>query len=703
MSHQLINKTIEDLQLTGSLKIFYDFEDYSGSYINSVGYGDQQYSGEVVNYNSNFTGQASGSGCFNNQYISIKNTDQITSEAATIIFSQRKTGVSNGVIYGDLDEHGPSGWEVGINAANKLYFKNYINGSPNYVMLESYLSDQNACALSISEHGKGKLFRLNYEKIIENSSTLSFVVDNADQETSVTYYDSDTVEFNHLSHTISNGTNWKVGSGEFLYNGYLDNFLYFDRNLNDDQIRKLFTALYGDYSVIPAVSGTISGTITGYQEIVSGVSGVVGKPFNITGTGYNSGYYTYASGIVKTGCVGMSGIVYIPKTGIENISGTDQIDQNIYKKVVNLTRIFNVDGSVDVTGLINYESSGTYWHFSGNSGTFNGASATGPEGTIFGITGIESVIVTGYKSGYGSTLVTTGANSGLLYNVYTKSGLYGPDEDYEISGERIEYNRNPNPEYYANAISLIDESNEQYFYEIIYDADETQDLNEISKPYRSPKYSKYIAITKEERDNYNLNFFINGIAQHTGELTFGKNQFNFPTYTVSTGFNVLDNKVFTKDIIEENDVLIYDLVDSGNKNHYEITNLSQYSSRPFTSFDFSNADVFLNGVKIYSGIDYIDSGGFYPINNSTGTLGLYSTYPKYSGANSFTGYGNTGITIIHDAINPDSYCAFYNGIRQPKTNIIAHARYSDLISGTTIQESNNLLYTMLNGKTKETL
>ena len=80
--------------------------------------------------------------------------------------------------------------------------------------------------------------------------------------------------------------------------------------------------------------------------------------------------------------------------------------------------------------------------------------------------------------------------------------------------------------------------------------------------------------------------------------------------------------------------------------------------------------LFLNGVKLYSGIDYIDSGGFYPINNSTGTLGLYFTYPKYSGAYSFTGYGYTGITIEHDAINPDSYCAFYNGIRQPKDNLL---------------------------------
>lgn len=702
MSNKFLNKTINDLNLSGSLKIFYDFNDYSGSYINTVGYADPEYSGQIINYDSNFTGQASGSGCFNDQYIAIENTTGITSEAATIIFSQRKTGVSNGVIYGDLNEHGPSGWEVGINAANKLYFKNYINGSPNYVMLESYLSDQNLCALSLSKNGKGKLFRLNYEKKLENSPTRQFVV-NENPENNIEYYDCDKVEFNHLPHTISNGTNWKVGSGEFSYNGYMDSFLYFDRNLNDYQIRKLFLSMYGDYTVNPPVSGYVSGYVTGYDVIASGVSGEVGKPFIVTGTGYNSGYYTYTSGVAKTGSVGVSGFVYVPNTGVNQLSGTKQIQQTIYKEVHNLSNVFSIDGSVQSTGLSNYYSSGAYWEFSGNSGTFNGNSAVGPSNTIFGITGFDTVTLTGYESGYGSTLVTTGSNTGLLYNVFSKSGISGSGKYYRISGETIQFNRDPNPEYYSNAISVIDESNEQYFYEIIYDALEHQDLNEITKQYNSPKYNRLIPIIKKAANNHSLYYAINGVSQFTGELTFGKNEFNFQTYNVATGFHVVNDQVYTNEIIQANDVTIYDLVNSGDRNAFEVTGLNQYSSIPFASFNFDNADVFLNGIKLYSGIDYINSGGFYPINNSTGTLGLYFTYPKYSGAYSFTGYGYTGITIEHDAINPDSYCAFYNGVRQPKNNIIAHAKDSDLIQGTTTQESNEFLYYMVNGKTKEIL
>lgn len=699
MSEAFLQKTIEDLQLTGRLKIFYDFDNYSGDHINSVGYGDAEYSGQIINYDSNFTGQSSGSGFFDGQYISINNSSGITSESATIIFSQRKTGVSNGVIYGDLDDHGPSGWEVGINSANKLYFKNYINGSPNYVMLESYLSDQNLCALSLSENGHGRLYRLNYEKPIEKSITSQFIVDD-NPERNITYYDFDSVEFNHLPHTISNGSDWKIGSGEFLYQGYLDKFLYFDINLNEYQLEKLCLGIYGDYSIQPAVSGVASGSITGYEIIESGVSGEVGNPSIPTGTGYRSGYYTYTSGVPQTGSVGVSGFVYIPKTGIDlNEEGDQEV---IYKKIYNLAEIFNIEGDVQTTGLSNYHSSGDYWHFSGNSGTFNGNSAVGPVDTIFGITGFDTVTLTGYISGYEDELFATGINSGIIYNLYTQSGLYSPDEYYQISGERFIFDDNPNPEYYANAISLIDESNEEYFYEIIYDAYENQKLNQVSKNYFNPKYNKLIPVLKNVLSNNEVNFVINGVSQMTGELTFGKDHFNFNTYDVSNGYYTSGGYVYTKDTIESNDNSLYDAIPSGDKDLLEINDLSEYNNIPFVNFDFHEKDVFLNGVKQYSGIDYIDNGGFYPINNAVQTTGLYFTYPKYSGAYHFTGYGTNSIKIELNSINPNSYCSFYNGIRQPKNNIIAHAASSDLITGTVTNNSNEFIYYMLNGSIMET-
>ena len=71
--------------------------------------------------------------------------------------------------------------------------------------------------------------------------------------------------------------------------------------------------------------------------------------------------------------------------------------------------------------MSNYHSSGDYWHFSGNSGTFNGNSAVGPVDTIFGITGFDTVTLTGYISGYEDELFATGINSGIIYNLYTQA------------------------------------------------------------------------------------------------------------------------------------------------------------------------------------------------------------------------------------------------------------------------------------------
>jgi len=692
MSKKFINKTVEDLGLVNNLKIFYDFNDYSGSYINSIASGESIYSGSIINYDANFTGQNSGSGFFDGQYIEIQNTSGIPSENATILFSHQKTGVSNGVIFSHMDPNGPSGWEIGINEANKYYFKNYVDGSPNYVTLPSYLYDKNICALTIGEFGYGELYRLNYEKP-QIRAGVDTIFEEDTPESRIVYHGFDTEKFNVLQHSISNGSTWRVGSGEFAYQGYLDFFVYFNQKLNDDQLRRIAHSMHADYSVNPEVSGVVSGAVTGYAITASGVSGEVGKPWVSTGQKIQSGYYTYESGIEQTGCVGVSGVVYVPYTGISGISGTNQIGQNIYKEVHNLSNIFEITGGVTSTGLLNYKSSGPYWNFSGNSGTLRGASAVGPADTIFGITGFEIVTVTGYVSGQQFEQYTTGSTTGLLYNTYTKSGIREPDINYLISGKTISYGSNTNPEYYADSISLIDQSNEQYFYEILYDVDESETVNNFAANSLNTKYNKFTSRMTGSVDPHYLNYAINGISYFTGSAALSKDQYNFPLIDITSGFFATGLQVFSEIILDQQDYVLYDVIRSGDKNHLTINSLSDYSSSPFVGFDFAGADVFLNGVKLYSGIDYIDSGGFYPINISTGVTGLYFTYPKYSGVQSFTGYSEDPITLNHENINPNSYLSFYNGVRQPRSNLIVHARHADLISGTLINIIKDTIYT----------
>lgn len=694
MSSKLINKTIEDLGIDDFLKIFYDFNDYSGNHINSIDNGLPDYSGQVINYDSNFN-DVSGSGLFNNQYISIQNHSGITEESATIIFSYEKTGISNGVIFSHMDPGGPSGWEVGINQGNKLYFKNFINGSPSYQTLNHYLYDKNLCAITVSRLGIGELFRLNFEKpLLRATSNFKNTV----AESSIVYHDFDKSSFNVPAHTISNGSEWRVGSGEFSYQGYMDCFMYFDHKLNIDQLQKIAYSLHSDFTINPAVSGVITGEVTGHELIIqSGVSGQTGNIFVPTGSGIETGIYTYESGSPVTGTVGVSGLVYVPYRKVSGIEALDQQEQNIYKTVTNLSNIFDITGGIKSTGLSNYQSSGSYWHFSGNSGAFNGQSAIGPPGEIFGITGFDVVTVTGYLTGRAFTGYESQANTGLLYNVYSKSGLRRPNRPYKISGESISYAENRDPSYYANAISLKDDSSEEYFYELMYDADEFQSINNSTYNYLYQDFGKYISHLEEPVDPHELNYTINGVSYFTGSLEYSKNEYNKLLYNVTSGFYVDGDKILTEVNLNLEDRVLFDIIYSGDKQSLTINNTADYANRPFSSFNIENNDIFLNGIKIYSGIDYIDSGGFYPINNSTGITGFYFTYPKYSGVQVDTGIIQGSIKIEHDKINPNSYLLYFNGVRQNKKSILPHAKHSDLISGVLENKNKNLIYQMKNG------
>ena len=472
-------------------------------------------------------------------------------------------------------------------------------------------------------------------------------------------------------------------------------------SLTKIKLEKLFFSIYADYNDVPAQSGIISGEITGYQQISSGVSGEVGRPLITTGTQQESGYYTFQSGVALTGSVGISGEVFIPYSGIEEIQEMNQAPETIYRKVANLSKVFNMDGTVLSSGLSDYESSGDYWHFSGNSGTFRGDSAVGPVGTIFGITGFDIVTLTGYRSGISTPQTSTGIESGLLYDVYELSGIRAPDEYYETAPASIEYNLLLNSEYYGNAISLISEKDNNYFYEIQYDADEFQDLNVDGDLFLNSTYRKYNAIDEYGSGAERINFSINGISYSTGSIAYSKNQYNFPQYQVDTGFYINQGVIYTEVDIDLGDQIIYDIIYSGEKESLEIKNLNDYNNRPFSEITIPNKDIFLNGVKIYSGIDFIDNNGFYPINNSTGTTGIYFTYPRYSGSISETGVTNDFINIKHQAINPDSYVAYHNGIRQPKSKIIYHAANSDLISGVLINRQKDINYLMINGNRQE--
>ena len=82
------------------------------------------------------------------------------------------------------------------------------------------MSDQNLCAVSVSSDGIVELLRLNFANKEETPFSYNFLTDSQDPET--VNYDFDRESLNIPSHSISNGSNWNIGSGEFLYHGFMD-------------------------------------------------------------------------------------------------------------------------------------------------------------------------------------------------------------------------------------------------------------------------------------------------------------------------------------------------------------------------------------------------------------------------------------------------------------------------------------------------
>jgi len=703
-----INYTINDLELSG-LQILYDFSSFSagGTCINSVESGNSIYSGLVVNSSSQFTGNNSGSGYFTDQYIEIQNVTGITSTECTIMFSQQKTGVGAGTIFSNFDA--PSGFELGITDSNKFYYKNIISGSENYVTLGDYPCDKNLYAFTMGANGGGVLNRLDFRQPESTPFALDFlnagnVVDG--QGGNPKYYNFSKTDILVPSYTVSNGANWKIGSGEFLYQGYIDYFLYFDAFLGTDVLRRIARSIHSESSLSGATTGEVSGTVTGYNVNTTGVSGEISTEFSISGTKTPSGNYFFPSGTPVTGAVGVSGTVFVPQKQVSSIVGSDLTEQTVYRRITNLSFTHTLTGGMEIGTLDNYYSSGSYWEFSGNSGTYEGVEGLGAAGTIVGITGFDVATLSGSVEGIGIPVIESSGVSGAFYSGFELTPLYEPNLIYTGSGAYVDFGTDSDPSYFPSALSIIGPPDPLFFYEILYDISGSQSLNNIGANNYNSNFYKYTAMMTGVFDSSGINLAINGVSQFTGELITSTNEFNFPTAVVTSGFDVVLSELFTTLELTPTSEIFYDNVDYRARDHLTISNTSQYASAPFSQITETNNQIYFNGVKINEGVDYTFAGGFRPQGDVLQSTGVYFTIPEYSGdptLQSASGYLTDAITVYGEGITPDGYVLYFNGIRQPVDDILEHASKSDLITGTDINNASKTIYRMINGITQNDL
>jgi len=696
-----VNYELNSAGISG-LQIFYDFTSFSDGFncIDSVASGNPQYSGEIINASADFRDNRAGSGFFTDQHIEIQNVSGITNSNCTIFFSQEKTGIGAGTLFSSFDQ--PSGFELGINDANKFYYKNIISGSLNYVTLESYPADKNLYAFTMSNNGGGSLYRLNFRAPQQTPFAVDFANANnlTDNRRAPKYYNFTSKNFTVPQYTVSQGDSWKIGSGEFLYQGYMDYFLYFNSVLGEDALRSIARSIHAEVQEVDAATGFISGITTGYNIGQQDVSGIIGSEIYISGSGTPEGNYFFPSGNPVTGTVGISGEIFVPQQEITGIEGSDLASQTIYRRVHNLSFTHTMMDGMDVSTLEDFHSSGSYWNFRDNSGIFRGEFGEGPVGNLFGITGFEVVTQSGAKVGLSFPILEASGVSGAIYNNPTFEALTGASSTYTGTGAYIDLASDADPSYYANALSLMGPPDPLFVYELFYDISGQQNLNTPAINNFNSTYAKHTAFMTGALGLSGVNLAINGVTDMTGKVTFGKNDINFPVYTINSGFDINTAEIFTHLILAQSDSLVFDNVPPGSRENLRISSLAQYASAPFAEITETNNQIFFNGVKLISGIDYTFAGGFRPQGDNLQATGLYFTVPQYTGdpaLQTASGFLTEPISVFAPSITPYGYVVYFNGIRQPITNIIEHASRSDLITGTDVNAVSGITYTMRRG------
>jgi len=680
MSREAFNYYFTNLGLTGEPPLaFYDFTAYStdggDTYVDSMESGSTTYSGKITSNVESFTGNNSGSGYFTNQHVEIAQTSSLNPSSATILFSHYKSGGNNGTIFSNLS--GTSGYEIGINNANKLYFNHYINGQPSIKTFNNIPSETNIYAVTLGA-GEVSLQRLNPRAGSSGN------------------YPFDSQSFSIPDYGITNTSRWIIGSGEYQYEGWMDYFLYFDRQVPDANIQTFGNALYKTYSLNLPVTGATLPVLTGIHMDSSGITGEVGKTGIITGQFTGMTGFTYSVGTPVTGTVGISGTIYVPVTGILNKAYTGANDawmyDTVYQKIQNLNYVLGTGGleAVSRTGFLS-SGSGDFgnWVYDDNTGSYNGVYGSGASGTLFGVTGFsytpQNIDVTGTS---GDKLGTSGV-TGIVYSGYTLSGMYTASGVYTGTGYTETVVGDLPIGYNYDYLSNANNDGVTGFFERVM-TEERGTINNVGTfKYLANIRRNYIGTTGK-RSLDATNFYLNGVSQLSGAAVFSRNAFNQliglsqEDYFLS-GFTRL---VPNQSTVEGTDYPLYDYAQTGHRSGIlKITDLSDYASAPFSEItNVSQKQIFFNGVKIYSGRDYVDQGGFFPSGQVTGATGVYFAYPNYEDSTSVTGTDSEVLSITNEYFKPDSYLFYINGIRQAVNGFIEHAGDTDLLSGKQVSD-----------------
>jgi len=249
-----------------NFKIFYDFSpaNHSSTVINSVSFGDPQYSGTAgLIATQNNSGLFSAS---NQNRIKINNVSQSDFSSDFSFLFKFRTARTNGVLFSSLTGTAfKSGFNIGVNDANHLYFQYYDNAGPVILTSETRLAETNVVGVSVGLNNIGvNWYDVNSHQFVSEDFSIN----------------SDFLLFSNQWHL---GGNILPELGAQNFSGYYAGFLGFNRALSRNSMTRLVSGFYSYPTLLPAVSGqTVSTGIVGFATSLP-TSGITGFSYQFSG------------------------------------------------------------------------------------------------------------------------------------------------------------------------------------------------------------------------------------------------------------------------------------------------------------------------------------------------------------------------------------------------------------------------------------
>jgi hypothetical protein len=610
-----------------SLIVAYDFvsgSNFSNGYLDTPKWvTGNSYSGKINGSSSNFY-NFPGSGFLNGSN-SISISGKIPEDDFYFLFCYEKTREGNEILLSSANGNSfssASGLTVGLNDANKLYLE-YWDPVQGKRSLD-YDHNIGSKNLIYFKKSFGE-FQLGIFDPIE--SRLNFASSSYD---SSTYRHSD---FFRIGST--NGSYWSSGR---LFSGYFDDFYCLTGIIPQDYFSSLYSGFY---------SNLISGAVSGTGYFCENVSMITGSGV-ILGTGI-TGYrtdVTYSTGYVPTGFL-QSGYSYFVGTGITGY------EDKFIGNVEDACGFFNpVYVRTPLTGNI---------YASGTTGIYTGmAQVITPIYTNVELTGILT----------GEVFVPVDVSVCSIKTGYYDDSL---NIDYDfISSLGFD-------SIYSLADCSVIESREVFFYTGGYH-------NNINlKPVYNSLISDYLIDSSYSGSGKNL-FFNNG--QLLLESGWSSYQSGYVTLYNITGNIFLDNNIVRSNGYNEStDSLIYDYSNniSGNSAYLQ-TGLGSgidFSSIVYSSY--SDYSLFLNGVKLLSGVDYSGNKINFAIPASSVLTKISNNYIS-SNKIYVTGSSNL-IRSSSGKFSNNSSQVYINGLRQELDDDYVEISRFDILTGCPVNPS----------------